>query len=235
MSDPLNKDTTGHELGAVTFLDVLGWKGIWLDQGTKPTDTLLKIVQNTRIEAEKITAEYTDHEDFRGVPNVADTTKVISISDTIVIFSKGDTSLAIEIQARICAWLLKHALLQGIPLRGAISFGEYFEQDNVMQGAAVDEVASWYEFVDWIGVILTPSAHLQIKSNQIKPITRYEEIPFKKKFDHLDSCVDWNFDESTTDGLKKIILRKMPLTPEIAPKYLNTLAFLERNKTTPST
>ena len=214
--------------GAVTFLDVLGWKGMWLLH-ENPIPALLKVVERTREEATKISKQYAETKEFRGIENI---TEVISISDTIAIFSEGETELTIELQAKICSWLLEHALSEEkIPLRGAISYGSYSKLDNVMQGRAVDEAASWYEFVDWIGVVLTPSAHLKIsqKKSITECITHYEKIPFKKSVPNLNTCVDWNFN-AKMKKLEEIVVEMGVLTPEIAPKYLNTLAFLNRKK-----
>jgi len=225
-------DKFQYETGAVTFLDVLGWKGIW-HQDPDAAKKLWNIVKETRNKAEEISKEYADKfEELRG-KKFGKIVKIVSISDTIALFSKGDANLSVEIQAKICAWLLEHALSHRIPLRGAISYGKYIEYDNIMQGPAVDEAASWYEFVDWIGVVLTPSAQMKIDVETINFIARDIPIPYKQAGHKLTTCVDWTFGDA--GKLEEIMLSKMPLTPEIAPKYLNTLAFLKRNKTTSST
>ena len=95
-----------------------------------------------------------------------------------------------------------------------------------MLGYAVDEAASWHEVTDWIGVALTPSAYFKIKESHLKSICIYNAIPFKRPEKNLTLCVDWSY--SDLKGLMKIIDRKGPHVPEIAPKYLNTLAFLGR-------
>ena len=215
-------DKTTNELGAVTFLDVLGWKGIW-QQDVSALDTLHGLIRETINRANDISNDYADINEFRGKQTI---TNVISISDTIAMFTAGSAKNAIEIHTQICAWLLGYALKQRIPLRGAISYGQYMRKDNIMLGYAVDEAASWHESTNWIGVILTPSADIRIKNNELKAITEYNQIPFKNSVKHLCKCVDWSFDD--IDELQEIIYSKGPHSPEIAPKYLNTLAFLER-------
>jgi len=235
-------DSFQYKKGAVTFLDVLGWKGMW-QQDTEAAKKLWSIVKATRNKTREIVKEYVyadkykdRFKEFRGkeTQSLDKIVKTISISDTIVLFSKNEAELVIEIHAKICAWLLEHALLQAIPLRGAISYGDYIQHENIMQGPAVDEAASWYEFADWIGVALTPSAHLKveakIRNKEIESITSYKDIPYKKKVHHLNSCVDWSFGTNTIEELKEVFLRKVPLTPDIAPKYLNTLEFFMRKQ-----
>ena len=116
-----------------------------------------------------------------------------------------------------------------MPLRGAISCGNYDNQDHIVIGPAVDEAASWHESTDWIGVILTPSAKFSLHNNIPNYITEYKSIPFKKAVKGLDLCVNWKYEDNTNDVYSKFI-SKAPHMQEVAPKYLNTLLFLERNK-----
>lgn len=214
----------GQKQGAVTFLDVLGWKGIW-QRNDSAINTLYSLIIETKKMAKTISLEYSDITEFRGKDEI---TKVLSISDTIALFTDSSSSVAIQIQAKICAWLLPYALEQGLPLRGAISFGEYSVMDNIMLGYAVDEAASWHESTDWIGVVLSPSALIKCAGDICSPLTIFTNIPFKRHEKNMTICVNWEFDDK--DKLAKIIETKGPLTPEIAAKYMNTLAFLDRNK-----
>jgi hypothetical protein len=211
-----------RENGAVTLLDVLGWKGIW-QQDSAALDTLHGLILETKKKAEAFSTQYSDIPEFRGKSEI---TNILSISDTIAMFTTGSAEKTIEIQAEICAWLLEYALSQKIPLRGAISYGKYMIKENIMLGYAVDEAASWYEATDWIGVILTPSAQISIRNKTLPHIITYSQIPFKIKERNLVQCVDWKFGDETM--LYDVIIGKGPHTPEIAPKYLNTLAFLDR-------
>ena len=220
----MKKNDIKQELGAVTFLDVLGWKGIW-QQNDTAIEALYSLIKSTVVEAAIISQEYENIKEFRGKSEI---TKVLSISDTIAFFTSGPSDKAVEIQAKVCSLLLPYALEQELPLRGAISYGEYTIKDNIMLGYAVDEAASWHEFTDWIGVVLSPSAQMKVNDKAIQKITSYEKIPYKRNEKNLNLCVDWKF--SDRDRLDQVISRKGPHTPEIAPKYLNTLAFLNRTQ-----
>ena len=218
---------TEKEVGSVTFLDILGMKGIW-QQDTNVLKKLHGLIQETRKRTKEISDPYADLIEFQRFRGQEEITKILSISDTIAMFTPGDSEKSIEIQAKICAWLLEFALLQGIPLRGAISYGEYMIKDNIMLGYAVDEAASWHETTDWIGVVLSPSAQMKMKGKRVDAITTYNQIPFKKTERNLVMCVEWGVEDK--DKLYEVISWKGPHTPEIAPKYLNTLAFLHRSK-----
>lgn len=217
------KITSGK--GAVTFLDVLGWKGIW-ERNQSAINKLQDFVYKMQDKSQEISNKYMDDPSLRGKSKP---TEVLSISDTIAIFTSASPKIAIGIHAELCSWALAYSLEQELPLRGAISYGEYSIADNIMLGYAVDEAASWHETTDWIGVILTPSAKMYIRNEQLEFIAQYSNIPFKKSMKTLNLCVKWNFHDDKR--LYDIFQRKGPHVPEIAPKYLNTLEFLQRATT----
>ena len=218
----MNEQSTKSEQGAVTFLDVLGWKGIW-ERNKHAINSLQNLVYEMQKKAEEISNKYIDEPSLRGK---TDPTEVLSISDTIAIFTSASPSVAIGIHAELCSWALAYSLEQELPLRGAISYGEYSKANNIMLGYAVDEAASWHETTDWMGVILTPSAQMCLRSELPECIIQYGNIPFKKSMKTLNLCVKWTFD--VDEKLYRIIQKKGPHIPEIAPKYLNTLEFLQK-------
>lgn len=215
----IRKVTNGK--GAVTFLDVLGWKGIW-QRNQSAIKKLQDFVYQMQEKAQEITNKYIDDPSLRGKSNP---TKVLSISDTIAIFTSASPEIAIGIHSELCSWALTYSLEQELPLRGAISYGEYSIADNIMLGYAVDESASWHETTDWIGVILTPSAKMYLREELPEFVVKYSNIPFKKSMKTLNLCVKWSFDDKKM--LYDIIQKKGPHVPEIAPKYLNTLEFMK--------
>lgn len=216
------------EKGIVTFLDVLGWKGLW-QSNRKAVDQLKKLVEEAKSKASKIVSEYNKRENAKNVLHKDIKIKVVSISDTIVFLTGTESIEAMQFHAQLCAWIIEYALRKGFPLRGAISYGEFNESMNIMLGPAIDEAAAWHESTDWIGVILTPSAQMYIRDKQnIAYVTDYKHIPFKKGIKTLHKCIDWDFENK--EILYNIFLDKGPHMPEAAPKYLNTLEFLNRDK-----
>lgn len=177
--------------GAATFLDVLGWKGIW-ERNQNAINQLQNFVNHMQEKAQEISGKYRDEPELRGKTKP---TEVISISDTVAIFTTASPQIAIGIHAELCSWALAYSLEQELPLRGAISYGEYSIADNIMLGYAVDEAASWHETTDWIGVILTPSAKMYLGNKLPEFVMKYNNIPFKKNMNTLNLCVKWNFED----------------------------------------
>lgn len=222
------KQPSKFDKGIVTFLDVLGWKGMW-QNNIDAIEKLKLVVKETRDKAEKLVELYNQKGNATNVRYKDIDVKVVSISDTIVLLTKIGNNDSIRLHAQLCSWVLKTALSEGFPLRGAISYGEFTESENIMLGPAIDEAAAWHESTDWIGVILTPSAQMYLRNEKVKYIIdNYSEIPFKKHTNALHRCVDWSF--SDEESLYDIFLEKGPHMPEVAPKYLNTIKFLEWKK-----
>ncbi len=224
--------------GAVAFLDVLGWK-----KADNRAEHLIKSFIKMKMKSKndcKVINNAIQEEKLK-VDGILGDIVPLYFSDTIILCAEGQGEYPISILTTFCNDIMPKALEQGLPLRGAISCGEYYvnKKHNVVSGNAVDEVASWYENTDWIGVILTPSAKMTIEIVDAdftkSRITKYDDIPFKagkgesgntaKWNKMLNLCVDWQCEN------KDVLCPKgVALTPKIANKYLNTLAFLERNK-----
>lgn len=214
--------------GAVTFLDVLGWKGIWKQdkQAIFKLQGLVREMTNLAVQTTKqVIGQNLDQSDYRGI-NIDEATTILSISDTIALFTTGiNIQHALYIHAEVCKFAIPESVHRRIPLRGATSFGDYSIQENIMVGPAVDEAASWHEATDWIGVNLTPSAWLKLPGDIPEGWTKYEP-PFKKgKWETL--CVDWTYEKEGVD-IRDVFYEMGPMLPEIANKYTNTLKFLQR-------
>ncbi|MBD7985177.1 hypothetical protein H9649_11305 [Sporosarcina sp. Sa2YVA2] len=210
-------DSEMNQRGAVTFLDVLGWKGIW-KENPNAINSLLRLIIDAEDKAKEFTLNATElNPAFRGM-----NTEVISISDTIAIFTPGDPNIALKIHGQLCKYLIPESIRRSIPLRGATAFGNYSKQENIMIGPAIDESASWHESTNWIGVILSPSAIFELGEDVPSPWIKYHNIPFKKRIS-LKYCVEWTFEE---EDILNHFKDMGPFVPEIAEKYINTHDFL---------
>ncbi len=212
--------------GAVTFLDVLGWKGKWRDN-KEAIDLLKGLIDFTKEQSEMIHESVTsspsrqEYEMLRGRMN----TEILSISDTIVLFTEGPALSTLDIHGQICKKLLPESLKNELPLRGASAYGEFSRDGNIMIGPAIDEAASWHEATNWIGVHLTPSALYELKGEELSVWEKYDKIPFKRKISGLERCINWELKE---EDVYDIFNKMGPHVPEIAEKYLNTHKFLSR-------
>ncbi|MHA2249734.1 MAG: hypothetical protein ACXAD7_05200 [Candidatus Kariarchaeaceae archaeon] len=57
----------------------------------------------------------------------------------------------------VCAFLLRKMFDKGLPLRGAVSFGEFFIKDNYFAGKPIIESYQISESIELSGCVLTPS------------------------------------------------------------------------------
>ena len=211
--------------GAVTFLDVLGWKGIWTRD--KPDDAVRRLRELLDLAENVASVQDLGQGDQRGR-----TTEVKSISDTIVLQTVGDPDVVLRVHAEICKELVPRSIERELPLRGATAYGTFLPRtegsDTIVIGPAVDEAASWHEATDWIGVMLTPSAVLSIDaaSAEARGWVAYKKVPLKKgQLDGL-RCVDWTKAWKGSEGdLTKAFRQMGPLVVGVAPKYLHTLDF----------
>jgi hypothetical protein len=218
--------------GAITLLDILGWKGIW--QREKDPITKLKTIieiANGNIDFLK------DKEMIRDVENRLRTldVEVKSISDTLAIVSySDDPNLALEFHSFLASIITARSIQLGIPVRGATCYGSFITTDNIMVGPAVDEVASWYECTDWIGVIQTPSAFFETNLDKFlfpnKPLIKYS-APLKKGGSFDTYCANWSTPWRSfkwdRNSLLDVFKEMGPITPEISNKYVNALRFYD--------
>ena len=147
---------------------------------------------------------------------------------------RDSPSIALEFHAVMNAVITSSSIKLNIPIRGATSYGKLSINDNIMVGPAVDEVASWYEMTEWIGVIQTPSAMFLTNTSEFifkkAMLTKYP-VKTKKIGIYETYCVNWvrtwNRKKDRND-LIKCFMDMGPITPEIAEKYINTLKFYDQ-------
>jgi hypothetical protein len=210
------------QAGIVTFLDVLGWKGVY-DRQANAVDSLKRLVDSVRRNAERM----------RG--RINSDVNVQSISDTIAIFTVcGDKEIskAIEIHGELCQWLIPESIQAALPMRGATAYGNFEISENIFVGKAVDEAASWHEQGNWIGVNLTPSAEFVFSKSGSRSAWVPYAAPIKTSMKWEPHCVNWLNDWTDLKGEKEMVRGKFrsmgPIVPEIAPKFINTLAFIDK-------
>jgi len=208
--------------GVVTFLDVLGWKGIY-DRKEDAIACLTFVIEGVRSRAEK----------QRG--RISGEISIKSISDTIVICTpcgENEISIAIEIHGLLCHWVIPQSIDRGIPVRGATSYGEFETTDNIFVGKAIDEAAAWHEQSDWIGVHLTPSAEFVFQQSKHPDLWKKHSPPNKSRVSWEPHCVNWvsglNDGNAKVENIKSKFRQLGPIVPEITGKFINTLDFIEK-------
>ena len=209
-----------RQAGVVTFLDVLGWKGVY-DRKDNAVASLRLLVKGVTDRAEKM----------RG--RINSEVIVRSISDTIAIFTfceDDKVTKTIEIHGELCQWLIPESILSGLPMRGATSYGDFEISESIFVGRAVDEAASWHEQGNWIGVNLSPSAEFVFSKTGTSAWVPYA-APLKVSMKWQPHCVNWITNslgiEEWEGKVRSKFLSMGPILPEIAPKFINTLEFMK--------
>lgn len=136
-----------------------------------------------------------------------------------------------------------------IPLRGAMSVGEYIEGGNCVLGPAVADAAAWYEQADWIGVVSTPSCYFSILTLTESPLPpdTPKDFTFLKWFVEYDVplrdgstkrlwAIPWPYDvlackiPQAKHGMvlkAGAILKEMTIPKGTESKYFNSFDFFQ--------
>jgi hypothetical protein len=100
--------------------------------------------------------------------NATEDTEVdfVVFSDSIVLTAKGDSPQSLIAVSGACSRLMAHLLNEGIPLRGAIAFGDFVRsriaESVFVAGRAVIDAYQFEQAQNWVGVMIAPSALAQV-------------------------------------------------------------------------
>jgi hypothetical protein len=91
----------------------------------------------------------------------------VVFSDSIVLTAEGDDPESLLAVAGACSRLIADLLKEDIPLRGAISFGNFvrssIEKSVFVAGRAVIDACQFEQAQDWVGVMVAPSALAHVR------------------------------------------------------------------------
>ena len=226
--------------GAVAFLDILGFKGIWSSREEEEILKSLFEVQSIVASRSRIPPKDS------GWPSVGEPNVTI-LSDTIVITMESDHQASLLLLAEIVTDVIRHFLRSGLMLRGAIGWGEFTQRGNVFLGPAIDDTAAWHEATDWVGVIATPVTSFSIDrlSNinfawEGKPLPAYVryDVPLKGEKKTNLHALNWpgflqcgypsDSGKTVRQLMTKIFSEQQPFDASVLKKYDNTLEFIDR-------
>lgn len=143
--------------GFFGFFDILGYSELNKPENND-IDKLIGIFNNfiLNIDEKAITLNYTDKDQRYSIGKV----KNLVFSDTIILYQEMPEPLR-EIGPSFIlksCLLLRLAFEAGIPLRGAISYGEYYIQDRCFLGKPIIEAHEDEKAQIWSGAVLCKSA-----------------------------------------------------------------------------
>lgn len=118
---------------------------------------------------------------------------VSAFSDTMFITADGDDRALLPAFGRIGAMLIPQSIVLGIPIRGCVAAGKFYQSnDKLFTGAAVNEAAAYYDRPQWIGISSCPSAHNKIDGmcGGRALYTKYD-LPLKSSVEYGGLVVNW--------------------------------------------
>lgn len=154
------------ETGLIAFFDVLGYRSLLLNNDIQRCSSIIQAIL-LRVPERVRAAMILRANNFD--PAWADAMerslgKPILFSDSIVWACAVKTALqgGVEIQwlyfLLICCFFQRAMFEKGMPVRGAISFGEYFIVENCFAGRPIVEAHDLCEKLDLVSCAITPEA-----------------------------------------------------------------------------
>lgn len=241
---PLETDWYDVDSGVVALLDALGTKGIWSTR--PPTQVfeqwkkILNLIEHSARTNVQSLESYNrwllnPEPDQLGCRHC----DPIAFSDSLFIpmapWEQKHLSIIMGMMGRLLAELVWTGLVTGTFLRGSVSIGQFYQARTKIVGPAVDEVASWYDLADWIGVTVAPTMARALDYQENFGIdvsefyTKYK-VPYKDRSrDHW--VIDWpRFAHKTTKHPELALLGAFRehggvVAPSVESKYTNTIAF----------
>ena len=200
----LRLDEILKRTGVIILLDILGTKNMWQDQkakiflkkvnrmydkldyyeesittlfGTMPSD-----VNSISIKGNSITVDDALKDYLKSVFALKLVTT--TFSDTMIIALYGDRAIDSAVFINLLGTFLliplfRDAFLNGIYLRGTVSFGNFYILEKssrlLIVGPAINEAAESYSMSEWIGISAAPSTFLALK-HESPNFKRFQKI-----------------------------------------------------------
>jgi hypothetical protein len=142
--------------GAVAIVDALGARTFTVGEGSRFLKARRRIEE--RVRSSHDLGKWLEDLVLKGT---ALDLEVRTFGDTVVLAWRFDEADALQAGRTIhsaLATLVIEGLAEGIAWRGAVAIGEYVIDRTSVLGPAVSDAASWYEALDWIGIVATPRA-----------------------------------------------------------------------------
>lgn len=166
--------------GMIAFFDILGYQNIIINNDIEKVaniinDTILELpskVQNDVLNTFTRLSEKIENKSLLNI--VQDNFKRIDfliISDSILIFLPIEESIYEKYPdicwmtfLLYCCVLLDESFKKGLPLRGAIEYGEYYKKEKCFAGKSIIEGYTLSNKLEFSGCVLCENAHNKIKA-----------------------------------------------------------------------
>jgi hypothetical protein len=147
-------------------------------------------------------------------------------SDTIVLWSSEQ-----EVNYLLIALanLVGQALGSGVPLRGALSYGNCIldPNNNIFIGYPIVEAVEAEKCQDWVGIAVLPQAAYKLSKTGM--VVKYE-VPLKSGYSApIEYAIPWHWAEEVPNASEIHLKRMMDYADEKdRRKYLNAIDFVIR-------
>lgn len=178
---------------------------------------------------------------------IADQIARVSFSDTIVIFTKGNTIKDLWAIIALGSQLFSKCLNKCIPIRGGVAYGEFFFDPyrEIFCGFPLVEAHKIGEEAQWLGIVVTEEVAKRCDQNNIT--TRQQPgvvewgVPLKNECSVRRSVINWpsvyrnNFTitppicvEQFYSPFEEDFGKYSELPDIIKKKYINTVNFINK-------
>lgn len=234
--------------GYVMMLDVLGFRDFISKDLGSDFFAIWESIQKSLYDKKEAIEKRLSNQVIIDILCLSDTLIVcVSLSNQLDNANIDDRVLIVILPELINSFFQKQ-LNNKVFFRGAISYGEFTfsSEQTIVMGSALDEASEWYEAVDWIGIILTPSAEYAVemflsrldteaenKNSILTNFHAYPKIPFKEGIPpvckYAFCWIDPNMDIDKSRANWVLILKifsELKHSRSFAMKYKNTLDFI---------
>lgn len=172
---------TDHDIRYVAHLDILGMSELVAKDLDEAWGMLSDLVA-VRDRVNTLALEFTDTGD---TVNIQDTIKIVTFSDTIILFTKTNTQSELRALIVLVTEMFHKAIVNCVPVRIGISLGKFYFNDlkSMYAGPALIEAYRVGERSQWLGITLADSVKdaaikLNMKNKNSKVIVNWD-IPCK--------------------------------------------------------
>lgn len=200
----------------VAFIDIMGFKDMVMRSSHNEIYNLLNELYSLRKSINNVRKLPEQYE-----LDSLNSLKTVSFSDSIIFFTKSSSIECFSILTRALSWLFAKSIEKGLPMKGAISFGEISVniKRQIFFGQPLIDAILLGEDVNYYGVVAHHSVEKYLNKNEdelskfgIRDYYFEEQTPFKSgKISHInlnwffrvDNDSNENIPEKVEDLMKK--------------------------------
>ncbi len=207
----------------VAYFDIWGFKSFSENERIRKIDDAIKRLK-------ELTKEFEENLEY------------LFFADTLVIYSKSKKINDYPALITISKRFYHDSIYSSLPMRGAISYGEIKvgHDKRILMGKASFDSHEYCEGQKWLGMILTPSASLELKKHGLKPERhgfKNYDVPMdkvKREFDNPLYAYCFNHGGNNFSSECPLLqpLREMmdeAKSSKDKEKYKRTIKFLEEH------